>query len=89
MFRLVSTLVRRLSLGRLFGCVVLAASLGILGCANLNLRGTGFPENDLADWGRTVRGADAEETSHAFSNKARQIDRNLGGSRDALTGYGL
>jgi len=89
MFRSVSTLVRRLPLGRLFGCVVLAVSLGILGCANLNVRGSGFPENDLADWGRKVRGGDAQQTSHAFSNKARQIDRNLGGSRDAMTGYGL
>lgn len=89
MFRSVSTLVRRLPLGRLCACVLLAASLGMLGCTNLDLRGGGFADNDLAEWGRKARGVDFQEPSHAFSNKARQIDRNLGGSRDAMTGYGL
>ena len=82
MFRSISTLVRRFPLGRLSAWLVLGAALGMVGCTSLNLRGHGFPENDLAEWGRKARGADVQGTSHAFSNKARQIDRNLGGSRE-------
>jgi len=82
MFSSFSTLVDRLLLGRWCWCAALVACLGMSGCTNLNLRGGSFPENDLSSWGRQMRGADALGLSQAFSNKARQIDRDLGGTRD-------
>jgi len=86
MFRSLSTLLARLPLGRCCSVAALAACLGISGCTNLNLRGERFPENELSTWAREVRGADETSPSYAFSNKAREIDRNLGGSRDVAPG---
>jgi hypothetical protein len=47
----------------------------------MNLRGDGFVDNELSNLAGQMRQADELGRSHAFSNKARQIDRNLGGSR--------
>ena len=76
-----SILVDRLPLGRWCCLALLAACLGTSGCANLNLRGEYFPDNDLANLARQMRQVDELGPSDAFSNKARQIDRDLGGSR--------
>ncbi len=65
---------------KLFGGLVFALtiSLGISGCANLNLRGDDFPKDDTYDWSRQVRSADENVELFGFSNKARQIERNCG-----------
>ena len=57
---------------------VLTISLGVCGCANLNLRGDGFPRDETYDWSRQVRPADENVELFGFSNKARQIERNCG-----------
>ena len=82
MFPSLSTLVDRLPLGRWCWCAALVACLGMSGCTNLNLRGDSVAENELSGFAAQLRGADGLGPSHAFSNKARQIDMNLGGSRD-------
>ena len=57
---------------------VLTISLGVSGCANLNLRGDGFPKDDAYDWSSRVRPADENVELFGFSNKARQIEKNCG-----------
>ena len=52
--------------------------LGLTGCCNWGLRGEEFPENDLSKLPRQFRAADPDLEPFAFSNKARQIERNLG-----------
>lgn len=82
MFSSFSTLVDRLAPGRWCWCAALVACLGMSGCTSLSLRGDRVAENELSGFAAQLREADAMGPSHAFSNKARQIDRNLGGSRD-------
>jgi len=82
MFRSLCTLIARQPLGHWCRVAALAACLGISGCTTLNLRGDGFADNELSNWAGQMRGVDRLGPSHAFSNKARQIDRNLGGPRD-------
>ena len=81
MFVSLLTLVDRLPFGRWCCLALLAVCLGVSGCTNLNLRGEGFPDNDLSDLAGQIRRGDQDVHSDAFSNKARQIDRNLGGTR--------
>ncbi len=53
--------------------------LGIFGgCAQLDLRGKGFSEDTNSRIFRQFRHDSPQEPSSAFSNKARQIERNLG-----------
>ncbi len=85
MFASLLNLVDRLARGRWFWLAVLVVCLGQSGCSNLNLRGEGFAEDDLSNLARQARRADDVGHSDAFSNKARQIDANLGGSRPGYT----
>ncbi|MFH1268581.1 MAG: hypothetical protein ABIK89_22890 [Planctomycetota bacterium] len=84
MFRSVLTLVNRMPLGRWCALATLVVCLGTWGCTTLDLRGEKFAENDLSGWAQQMRHADDQGPSNAFSNKARQIDRSLGGPRDAV-----
>jgi len=77
--------VDRLPFGRWCCLAVLAGCLGISGCTNLNLRGDSFPDNGLSNLAGQIRGGDQAAHSDAFSNKARQIDMNLGGSRPGFS----
>ena len=88
MFRSLSILLDRFALGRWCCLATLVACLG-MGCTSLNLRGEGFRENELSGWARQARQAEDLGPSRAFSNKARQIDRDLGGPRDAVSDSGL
>jgi len=81
-------LLDRFALGRWCCLATLVACLG-MGCTSLNLRGEGFRENELSGWARQARQAEDLGPSRAFSNKARQIDRDLGGPRDAVSDSGL
>lgn len=86
MFRSVLTLVDRIPLGRWCALATLFVCLGTWGCTTLDLRGESFAENDLSSWAQQMRHADDQGPSTAYSNKARQIDRSLGGSRDIARG---
>jgi hypothetical protein len=57
---------------------VLTISLGLSGCANMNLRGDNFPKDETYDWTGHVRPADENVEPFGFSNKARQIEKNCG-----------
>ena len=57
---------------------ILTISVGVSGCANLNLRGDGFPKDETYDWSSRVRPTDENIELFGFSNKARQIERNCG-----------
>ncbi len=76
----VGTRFGRFRLGVLAGCMVLVAALTLGGCAggNLNLRGAGFPEGDWTREPGQYRRTHAEGPPIAYSNKAREIARNLG-----------
>ena len=66
----------RLSFGGLV--FALAICLGFTGCANMNLRGDGFPKDETYDWTGSVRPTDGNVELFGFSNKARQIERDCG-----------
>jgi len=48
------------------------------GCANQALRGSSFFEDDWSTMPKAMRRAEAPASPTAYSNKARQIERNLG-----------
>ncbi len=79
MFRPILSLLKKARIGRWCCAAVLAASLGLPGCTSVNLRGDAFPDNELSGFARQVRGADTSGKSLAWSNKARQIEQDLGG----------
>jgi len=58
--------------------VSLVACCLIAGCRGVDLRGEPFPDDHLSRAGRQLRVPERESESFAFSNKARQIERNLG-----------
>lgn len=72
------TILSRIRLSFSGPAFVLTISLGFAGCANMNLRGDGFPKDDTFDWTNSVRPADENVELFGFSNKARQIERNCG-----------
>jgi hypothetical protein len=79
MLRFFWHLVRHRPVAALRHGAALAVCLALSGCCvEMNLRGEGFPQNDLADLAGDLRGADGEDDPAAFSNKAKQISRNLG-----------
>ncbi|MBN2022030.1 MAG: hypothetical protein JW809_04490 [Pirellulales bacterium] len=66
---------------RLRGWFLLGAAGACLlaaGCTGAPLRGERFASDDTFDWAGTVRKPDAEVEYFGFSNKARQIERDLG-----------
>lgn len=50
----------------------------VVGCRSVDLRGEPFPDDPLSRAGRQLRIPERDSESFAFSNKARQIERNLG-----------
>lgn len=62
-----------------FVVVLCLAVCGLLvGCSGLDLRGEPFPDDPLARAGRQWRPPQRDGELFGFSNKARQIERNLG-----------
>jgi hypothetical protein len=81
MFRSVSHL-GQARMGRLLWTALLGVSLGLPGCCSpLNLRGEGYPEDELSSWVGQFREAGDDDDAFVWSNKAKEINRNLGGSR--------
>jgi hypothetical protein len=48
------------------------------GCAEWDVRGDSFPEDDLVNWTGKLRQRDPQEEYFGISNKARRIEENLG-----------
>lgn len=73
------TLVEKCQLGRLGRLALVIVCLGMAGCCNSwNLRGDGFPDDELAHVPQQVRPKEPTGVPYGFSNKARQIESNLG-----------
>ena len=51
--------------------------LGLSGCAGWNVRDEGFSENDLSQSVRKARPQEKDVDYWSFSNKGRQIERDL------------
>jgi hypothetical protein len=49
-----------------------------LGCANVDLRGNRFQENDLSNYCGQYRESDHSSDPYTVTNKGMQIERNLG-----------
>ncbi len=58
-------------------CCLIACCL-IVGCKGIDLRGEPFPDDPLARAGRQLRVPERDGEMFGVSNKARQIERNLG-----------
>ncbi len=73
------------SVGKLFRsghwwlAVTLVLALGISGCKNLGMRGEGFSDDDMASSARDVPPEKHDVEYWSYSEKARQIERNLQG----------
>lgn len=68
-------------LGR-WGLAVLVVCLGLsAGCAESNLRGDNFHDNALSSQARTARTADKNNEIWGVTNKAQQIEKDLGVSQ--------
>lgn len=78
MFSSLLTLVENSQLGRWSRLALVVACLGITGCCDWNLRGDHFAEDDLSTLPQQFRPVDPDGEPFTFSNKARQIERNLG-----------
>ena len=57
---------------------VLVLCLSMTGCASDTLRGGSFLEDDWSTLPKSMRPAEEQATPTAYSNKAKQIERNLG-----------
>lgn len=62
-----------------FCALVVGGCLLLSGCAGVDLRGESFPEGEMSRQIQEIRHPSDDSDSFAFSNKARQIDRSLGG----------
>jgi hypothetical protein len=78
MFHPVSILFRRIGLGRCLVAAVAVVCLGVVGCANVDLRGDRFQENDLSNYCGRYRESDPSTDPYTVTNKGMQIERNLG-----------
>lgn len=58
--------------------MLLLACLAVVGCGSMDLRGERFQEDELATTARQLRRADQHTRPFSFSNKARQIEEDLG-----------
>ena len=56
------------------------STLGLMlpGCTKANLRGDAFAQDEWSTLPQSFRRADQPGSASAYSNKARQIERNLG-----------
>ncbi len=63
-----------------YGCLagLLLVGLGLAGCRNLSLDQTTLPSDPAFEWARRARPADANNEFWGVSNKARQIERDVG-----------
>ena len=78
MFRSTSDSGRVLWLCRWCCAAVMAACLGLSGCANLDLRGERFQHDPMLEWAGTVRPRDQQTRPFAVTNKGLQIERDFG-----------
>ena len=69
------------ALGRWCRAVLLALSLIPAGCAGTDVRGSKFPEDDLSTLSGKVRPPEPGNQPAGMSNKAMQIERDLGYGR--------
>jgi hypothetical protein len=82
MFRSVPNLLGQMRIGFLSCCAILTLSLAISGCCSpAHLRGESYPEDELSSFIGQFRQPGGDDDAFVFSNKAKQINRNLGGSR--------
>ena len=65
-------------LRRLAPWTALVFSLWLTGCASTSLRGGSYFEDEWSTLPKSMRRADDPSAPTAYSNKARQIERNLG-----------
>jgi hypothetical protein len=71
---------RKWRMARVGWSLVLAACLCFSGCVNMDaLRGDSFPEDENTRLCEQLRPRDKDNDPFVFSNKARQINRHLGG----------
>ncbi len=66
------------TLGHWFRTGVLIVCLGLAGCARWNLRGEQFQEDDFSTLPKRLRPVESGGETWGASNKAIQIERNLG-----------
>jgi hypothetical protein len=78
MFRLLASRIRPLSFGRWCRVVLLVLGLGLSGCAKLDIRGDKFAEDDLSTMPGKIRSHESTGGTWGVSNKAVQIEHNLG-----------
>jgi hypothetical protein len=71
-----STLIKSRPIGR--WCWGLVLLLALPGCAAWNVRGEGFRDKDSAQTFQKLRPAEPGGEAFGFSNKAKQIERELG-----------
>ena len=78
MFATLSRLFKSLLCGPWFCAAVLVGCLTLSGCQHVDLRGEKFPEDELSGFSRRLRPRDTEAEPAGMSNKARQIEGDLG-----------
>jgi hypothetical protein len=71
-------LLRTILFGRLGRCAAMLLCLGLSGCTNFNLRGDGYPDDELTKWTGQFRATDDQDDAFVWSNKGRQINNNFG-----------
>ncbi len=71
-----ATWINRLRIGRACWIVALLACLGLPGCATL--RGESFKEDELSGTARQLRPRENKAEAWGTSNKALQIEKDLG-----------
>jgi hypothetical protein len=78
MFGSIKTQVNRLRIGRWCWIVALLACLGLPGCAQWDLRGSSFREDDLSGLCRQLRPRETSAEAWGASNKSLQIEKDFG-----------
>ena len=62
----------------ILAAALLAPAAASTGCGSLDLRGEPFAKDEAFDWSGRVRQPDEQVELFGFSNKARQIERDVG-----------
>ncbi len=78
MFGSLARVIKSLRIQRYCWLVAMIACLVLPGCAKVNLRGESFKEDELSGTVRQLRPRDQNAEPWGVSNKALQIERNLG-----------
>jgi hypothetical protein len=58
-------------------CLIGILAISVVGCAACKVKDEGFSENDLSESARKVRPPAKDVEYWSFSNKGRQIERDL------------